>query len=218
MAEMDHRQREREREQRRQAPEREREYGEARSSCGLHSSRLAQSSSAPPPPPPPAGSAAPATKVAANYETSGLLAGETNRYNGVVLKWNEPADARKPTQRWRLYMFKGDEAIDEPYQIHRQSAYLLGRERRVADIPLDHPSCSSQHAVLQFRETEKADDDGVRRRRVRPYLMDLNSTNGTYLNAEKIEPQRYVELFERDVIKFGYSSRDFVLLHEESAE
>lgn len=192
-------------------PEREREY-DAQPSRGLASSRPAQSSSAPPAPPP----AGPA-KPAANYETSGLLAGETNRYNGVVLKWNEPADARVPAQRWRLYMFKGDDPIDEPYQIHRQSGYLLGRERRVADIPLDHPSCSSQHAVVQFRETEKAEEDGVRRRRVRPYLMDLGSTNGTYLNAEKIEPQRYVELFERDVIKFGYSSRDFVLLHEESA-
>ena len=30
----------------------------------------------------------------------------------------------------------------EPYHIHRQSSYLLGRERRVVDLPLDHPSCS----------------------------------------------------------------------------
>ena len=71
--------------------------------------------------------------------------------------------------------------------------------------------------MLQFRETEKAEDGGTRRRRIRPYLMDLGSTNGTYLNSQKLEPQRYVELFERDVLKFGYSSRDFVLLHEESA-
>lgn len=31
------------------------------------------------------------------------------------------------------------------------SSYLFGRERRVADVPTDHPSCSKQHAVLQFR-------------------------------------------------------------------
>lgn len=35
--------------------------------------------------------------------------------------------------------------------IHRQSAYLLGRHRRIADIPIDHPSCSKQHAVFQYR-------------------------------------------------------------------
>lgn len=33
----------------------------------------------------------------------------------------------------------------------RMSSYLFGRERRVADVPTDHPSCSKQHAVLQFR-------------------------------------------------------------------
>jgi hypothetical protein len=33
----------------------------------------------------------------------------------------------------------------------RNSCYLFGRERRVADVPTDHPSCSKQHAVLQYR-------------------------------------------------------------------
>ena len=33
--------------------------------------------------------------------------------------------------------------------IHRQSAYLAGRDRTVTDIPLEHPSCSKQHAAIQ---------------------------------------------------------------------
>lgn len=33
--------------------------------------------------------------------------------------------------------------------IQRQSAYLVGRDKTVVDIPLDHPSCSKQHAVIQ---------------------------------------------------------------------
>ena len=37
----------------------------------------------------------------------------------------------------------------ELLHIHRQSAYLIGRDRTVADIPLEHPSCSKQHAVIQ---------------------------------------------------------------------
>lgn len=41
--------------------------------------------------------------------------------------------------------------VIEPLYVHRQSCYLFGRERRVADIPTDHPSCSKQHAVLQYR-------------------------------------------------------------------
>ena len=43
------------------------------------------------------------------------------------------------------------EPMGEPLYIHRQSYYLIGRERRVVDIATDHPSCSKQHAVLQFR-------------------------------------------------------------------
>jgi len=51
-----------------------------------------------------------------------------------------------------------------------------------------------------------------------PYIIDLGSANGTYLNNEKVEPQRYYELKEKDVVKFGYSSREYVLLHENSGE
>jgi len=153
-------------------------------------------------------------KVQPNYETTGKLAEASNSVNGVALKWSEPSDAMKPTKRWRLYVFKGKEAL-EPYHIHRQSAYLLGRERRVCDIPLDHPSCSSQHAVLQFRLTTKASADKATKL-VRPYVMDLGSTNGTYVNGERIESERYIELLERDLLRFGYSSREYVLLHDES--
>ena len=35
--------------------------------------------------------------------------------------------------------------------LHRQSAYLIGRLAHVCEIPVDHPSCSKQHAALQFR-------------------------------------------------------------------
>jgi smad nuclear-interacting protein 1 len=42
-----------------------------------------------------------------NFGLSGKLAAETNTYNGVVLKYFEPTEARKPTKKWRLYVFKG---------------------------------------------------------------------------------------------------------------
>lgn len=76
--------------------------------------------------------------------------------------------------RWRLYVFKGKEQLDEPLHIHRESHYLFGRNRKVADIPTDHPSCSQQHAVLQFRFVEaKMDEFGLAggKGTVKPYLM-----------------------------------------------
>lgn len=37
----------------------------------------------------------------------------------------------------------------ELLHIHRQSAYLIGRDRAVVDLAVEHPSCSKQHAVIQ---------------------------------------------------------------------
>ncbi|MCO5547038.1 hypothetical protein L7F22_000479 [Adiantum nelumboides] len=135
---------------------------------------------------------------------------------GVTLLFTEPPEARKPNVRWRLYIFKDGEPFNEPLYIHRQTCYLFGRERRVADVPTDHPSCSKQHAVIQYRSVEK-EVDGLNKSEVRPYLMDLGSTNGTFINGERIDSHRYYELMEKDTIKFGNSSREYVLLHERSA-
>lgn len=150
-----------------------------------------------------------------SFELSGALLEDTNTFRGVVIKYSEPPEARIPKTRWRLYPFKNDEFLPVMY-IHRQSAYLLGRHRRIADIPIDHPSCSKQHAVFQYRLVEYTRADGTVGRRVRPYIIDLGSGNGTFLNNQRIEPQRYYELKEKDVLKFGFSSREYVLLHESS--
>jgi smad nuclear-interacting protein 1 len=151
-----------------------------------------------------------------NFGLSGALLKDTNTYKGVVIKYSEPIEARKPKRRWRLYVFKGDQELPM-YQIHRQSAYLIGRERAICDLPVDHPSCSKQHAVLQYRLMDYKRNDGTMGRRVVPYIIDLGSANGTFLNNQKIDSQRYYELQENDVIKFGFSTREYVLLHEDSA-
>ncbi|XP_059664171.1 FHA domain-containing protein DDL-like [Cornus florida] len=138
-----------------------------------------------------------------SFELSGKLAVETNRVRVVTLLFTEPPDAWKPDIRWRLYVFKGGEVLNEPLYIHRQSCYLFRSERRVADIRTDHPSCSKQHAVLQYRQVGKEQAYGTLSKQVRPYLMDLGSTNGTFLNDNRIHLERYYELFEKDSIKFG---------------
>ncbi|XP_003494932.2 smad nuclear-interacting protein 1-like, partial [Bombus impatiens] len=125
--------------------------------------------------------------------------------------------ARKPKRRWRLYPFKEEKALPILY-VHRHSAYLMGRDRKIADIPLDHPSCSKQHAVLQYRLVPFQKEGGGEGKRICPYLIDLDSANGTFVNNVKLEPRRYHELLERDVIRFGYSTREYVVLHEHSQD
>lgn len=68
--------------------------------------------------------------------------------------------------------------------------------------------------LYSCRLVEYTRADGTTGRRVRPYIIDLASGNGTYLNNKRIESQRYYELKEKDVLKFGFSSREYVLLHE----
>ena len=69
----------------------------------------------------------------------------------------------------------------------------------------------------------------------RPFIIDLDSTNGTQVNDEQIPESRYYELKLGDgavplaiarlcshgvfsaVIKFGESQREYVLLHDEAA-
>jgi len=148
-----------------------------------------------------------------NFTPSGILAKFTNAVNGAILKFTEPPDAKVPESKWNLYPFKGDQTLST-IPIYTQSCYLFGKDKRIADIFLENPTCSHQHAVIQFRETEKPDDFGIIHREVKPYLMDLESTNGTFLNGEKMEAARYYEMRHEDVLRFGLSSRDYVLMKE----
>ncbi|KAJ5708634.1 hypothetical protein N7488_008435 [Penicillium malachiteum] len=149
---------------------------------------------------------------------SGRLAAESNTVQvqggeGIVLKYHEPPEARKPPPKeaWRLYVFKGEDLL-EMVELNERSCWLIGRERAVVDFPLDHPSCSKQHAALQFRFVEKRNEYGDRIGKVKPYLIDLESSNGSTVNKESIPAGRYVEVMDKDVMRFGTSTREYVLM------
>ena len=156
-----------------------------------------------------------ADKQKPNFAPTGKLAAETNTVANttIVLKYNEPPEARlpPPSSPWRLFVFKGSEIL-ETIPLSERSCWLFGRERAVVDFPTEHPSCSKQHAVLQFRYTEKKNEWGERKGAVKPYIIDLESANGTKLNGELLPKSRYVGLVSGDVIRFGDSSREYVLM------
>ena len=151
-----------------------------------------------------------------NFSTTGKLAAAANTVKTanqtIVLKYHEPSESRKPPARdqWRLYVFKDDEIL-ETVPLSDQSCWLFGRETAVCDISLEHPSASKQHAVIQFRYIEKRNEFGDVKGRVKPYVLDLESANGTILNGEAVPPGRYVEVRDADVLTFGHSSREYVV-------
>ncbi|KAF4658634.1 hypothetical protein FOL47_007895 [Perkinsus chesapeaki] len=150
-----------------------------------------------------------------NFEVSGLLAEEQNSKNGIALMFSQPPDATMPTDAWRLYENRDDAQNgegDKILHIHRKSCYLFGKDRRLTDsndeddvcfVPIDHPTCSRQHAVIQFR---------LRKGISKPYLLDLGGKNGTFVNEKRVPAAKYYELREGDLIKFAHSSKSYVLL------
>ncbi|KAJ6180748.1 hypothetical protein N7519_011209 [Penicillium mononematosum] len=150
-----------------------------------------------------------------NFNPTGRLAAESNTIQvqggtEIVLKYHEPPEARKPPPQGSLAHVWQD--LLETVELSERSCWLVGRERMVVDFPLDHPSCSKQHAVLQFRFVEKRNEYGDRIGKVKPYLIDLESANGSSVNGETIPGGRYVEVMDKDVIRFGLSSREYVLM------
>jgi hypothetical protein len=146
---------------------------------------------------------------------------ETVESSYIALKYHEPTEARKPpsSQAWQLYVLKGDDIL-EVIELWERSVWLLGREERVVDIVIPHPSCSGQHAALQFRyvaedyETSQEMDltQDISKSGVGLYLIDLNSTHGTILNGERIKSNNYVKVRHRSLIVFGGSKREYVAI------
>jgi len=71
----------------------------------------------------------------------------------------------------------------EPLRIHRQSLYMIGRDEKVCDLPIAHPSCSKQHAVIQFRQRDILEPDGCT---VKHVIKSVCTIQGPMLLAELI--------------------------------
>jgi smad nuclear-interacting protein 1 len=149
-----------------------------------------------------------------NFEVSGVLAEAQNQMNGVALNFAISIDAAKPdgtSQDWRLFEFLG-ESNPRIIKLHNRSCFLFGSDKRLLEDNSDdlsftlvaHDSCSKQHAVIQFRSRQGS---------VKPYMLDLDSTNKTYLNGDTVEAGRYIELRHEDVIRFGRCESEYVLMN-----
>lgn len=112
-----------------------------------------------------------------------------------------------PDIPYALEILKNGTIVDQIPLTHR-SYYVVGR-LPVCDVSLEHPSISRYHAVIQYRgqaaEGESVGEDkGF-------YVHDLGSTHGTVVNKNKIPPKTYIRLRVGHVVKFGGSTRLFIL-------
>ena len=84
--------------------------------------------------------------------------------------------------------------------------FIFGRLEG-CDVLLEHPSISRYHAVVVYRgalEKGSKIEEGF-------YVMDLGSTHGTVVNKIALQPHVYHRIRVGYVVKFGASSRLYVL-------
>jgi len=81
---------------------------------------------------------------------------------------------------------------------------VVGRNPDVAQITSQHLSISRQHAALCYNGDKRAH-----------YLIDLKSFHGTFIGGNKIEPWIPKRIDSKDELKFGESSRIYIIRESE---
>jgi smad nuclear-interacting protein 1 len=115
-------------------------------------------------------------------------------------------------QQWVINVFKAGTQVGPSFELKPDVVYKIGRDRS-SHITLDHPSCSKQHATIQFRPPSGANarpNDPAK-----PHIMDMGSTNGTFLNDRQLDASKFYEILEGDILKFAGSSREYVFFYRE---
>lgn len=114
-------------------------------------------------------------------------------------KYSPPSDAWQPqkSSAWHLFcVFPDAKTRRELALLNGKSFTLVGRQGGPSslDYAVQDPYAdlvSKEHCVFQFRGSGKL------------YVIDLRSTNGTWLNGIEIPPERYVELRHGDRVRLG---------------
>ncbi|XP_073720986.1 kanadaptin-like [Misgurnus anguillicaudatus] len=123
------------------------------------------------------------------------------------LPYTEPPWGSIPDVSYSFELLKNGSILDTVH-LSQRSYFVVGR-LPVCDVSLEHPSISRYHAVLQYRGRVGQDGEVGEERGF--YVYDLGSTHGTFVNKRKIPPKTYMRLRVGHVLKFGGSTRLFIL-------
>ncbi|CAB1334826.1 unnamed protein product [Coregonus sp. 'balchen'] len=121
--------------------------------------------------------------------------------------YTEPSWAGVADFPYSLEILKNGTIFDT-VPLTQQSYFVVGR-LPVCDISLEHPSISRYHAVIQYRGLAGEEESVGEARGF--YVHDLGSTHGTFVNKNKIPPNTYIRVRVGHVLKFGGSTRLFIM-------
>lgn len=93
-----------------------------------------------------------------------------------------------------------------------QRAYTVFGRAPDSDVILENPTISRYHAIIQYKsEFEHGQPAGL-------YLYDCGSTHGTFINKKRIESKVYVRIKIGHLIKFGQSTRLYIVQGDSSID
>lgn len=126
------------------------------------------------------------------------------------LQYNIPESSAIPPFEYTLEILRNGTIIDYVSLSHRP--YTVFGRSPDSDVVLEHPTISRYHAIIQYKsEFEHGQPTGL-------YLYDCDSTHGTFVNKKRIEPKVYVRIKIGYIIKFGQSTRLYLVQGDSSAE
>lgn len=128
---------------------------------------------------------------------------EQLKQRNVVLAYLEPPWSGLCQKKYSLEVLKGGKIIDD-IPLTERPFHVFGRWV-TCHFVLEHPTLSRHHAVLQYcARPDELHPAGW-------YLYDLESTHGTIVNKIKVRARSFTRVRVGHVIKFGGSTRLYVL-------
>ena len=119
------------------------------------------------------------------------------------LPYKEPVWSGSPSEEYYLEVLKGGSIISK-IDLTDKAFHVFGR-LETCDVPLEHPSLSRYHLVLQYRLMGDSEHDpGF-------YLYDLGSTHGSWFNKQQMQGRVYYRIRVGHMFKLGGSSRMYLL-------
>ncbi|GAB6031709.1 hypothetical protein CHUAL_009458 [Chamberlinius hualienensis] len=123
----------------------------------------------------------------------------------IPVPYDEPKWSGVPKKPYSFEVIKNG-VIVENIDLSSRPYTICGRLAN-CDIVMEHPSISRYHAIIQYKYAK----DGDEKQPEGFYLYDLDSTHGTQMNKNAIKSRTYYRLHVGHLIKFGGSSRSYVL-------
>lgn len=127
---------------------------------------------------------------------------------------------------YNFEVLKGGQIVETVNNLQSKAFWTIGKLPS-NDIVMAHPTISRYHAVVQYRpevtakDSDSSDDEDnvsnadqtTQKPKIEKgwYLYDLNSTHGSFVNKMKVPPKTYVRLRVGYMLKFGASTRIYIL-------